>query len=295
MIKEAIDCVNDEGIKTISKDDLQSGIENFIKGKRYDEKAEKTLKQYTRVLNDFSKWLPNEEIITKEIIIDYKHYLKDCKFKTVSINNKITIVNAYLKKMEREKMCVDLVKMQKKHTLDDILDEIDYKRLLKWAKKTGRNDMEMMMRALSGTGARIAELKFFTVEAIYESSYINVSNKAKERNLILTNELRRTLKKYCKDNHIKEGYIFKGKVDPCKAASEATIWRDLQKIAGLAKVNKKKVHAHSFRHLFSLRWIANGGSVTQLADILGHSSIATTQIYTRTTREELKKTLENMR
>ncbi|MEG0366243.1 MAG: phage integrase N-terminal SAM-like domain-containing protein, partial [Coprobacillus sp.] len=86
--------------ETISKERLQGEISNFIKSKKYNEKAERTIKQYQRVLNDFSNWLPCIDIVTKEVIIDYKYHLKDLGLKTITINNKIVIINSYLHYLE---------------------------------------------------------------------------------------------------------------------------------------------------------------------------------------------------
>ena len=66
-------------------------------------------------------------------------------------------------------------------------------------------------------------------------------------------------------------------------------------IAGAAKVNLEKVHPHSFRHLFAKSFMSQYNNVLDLADILGHSSLETTRIYTRSTIDEKRAKLENLR
>lgn len=281
--------------KSITKEKMLKKVEFFIKTKKYDEKSPRTLKQYNRVIMEFIATIPDGVEIAKDHTLEYKQKLKDAGMMTSTINNKIVILDSFLKFIKLDCLCVNTIKVQKKSSLKNVLEPIDYKRLLHWAKKLEMVDIRMIMRVLAETGARIAELTFFTADAIKESNYINVSNKGKERNLIIRNDLRKELKEFCCNKKITEGYIFRGRLDESKPLCEATIWRNMQKIAGRAKVNKKKVHAHSFRHLFAIRWIEEGGSIADLADIMGHNSLETTRIYTKTTDLMKKRKIENMK
>ena len=56
-----------------------------------------------------------------------------------------------------------------------------------------------------------------------------------------------------------------------------------------------KVHPHSFRHLFAVKFLKDGGTINDLADILGHKNINTTMIYARTTDKMKKEQLERMK
>ena len=70
----------------------------------------------------------------------------------------------------------------------------------------------------------------------------------------------------------------------------------MKKVAGIARVNKKKVHAHSFRHLFAQVFMDEySGNITELADILGHNSLETTRTYTRTSDKQKKEKLEKLK
>ena len=143
------------------------------------------------------------------------------------------------------------------------------------------------------TGIRISELKYFTVESI-KSNYIVAFNKGKERNIIVRQDLARELRKYCRENNIKEGFIFRGEKKN-KMPVESTIWRQMKKVAGASRVNKNKVHAHSFRHLFAQVFLNEySDNITELADILGHNSLETTRLYTRSSNAQKKSKLEKM-
>lgn len=279
----------------MNKQQIQTEVEDFMTDKQLEEKASRTVGQYKRVLDEFVETLPDDVEITKKEVLNYKNVLIERKYSAATYNNYVTIVNSFFKNAALEDLYLKKLKVQQQGSLEDVLEPIDYKRLTRWAKRLDMEQCRMIMYSLAETGARIAELKFFTVEAIKASAFIEITNKGKIRRLIIRNDLRKELKKFIRDQGIKSGYIFHGRKDLSKPASEATIWRDMKKIAGRARVSKDKVHAHSFRHLFALRWIDEGGSVTDLADILGHSRLETTRIYTKTTDEMKKKKIESMK
>ncbi len=279
----------------MNKAKLEEHQKKFIIARRYEERAKSTTDKYDRITLLFLSTIPDNSPITKDTALNFKQYLVDLNHITSTINNYITIMNSLLIYAKLKTLVIKKIKVQQKSSLKNILEPIDYKRLLRWSKNKSFTESYMIMKVFAETGARVAELKFFTVESLADSNYINVSNKGKERNLIIRNDLRRELKKYCTKNKIESGYIFRGRKNTDKPACEVTIWREMKEVAGLAKVAKKKVHAHSFRHLFALRWIDLGYNITDLADVLGHNDIKTTAIYTKTTDEMKKKKIEQMR
>ncbi len=73
------------------------------------------------------------------------------------------------------------------------------------------------------------------------------------------------------------------------------IWREMKSLCERAGVDPRKVFPHNLRHLFARTFYGIEKDIVKLADILGHSSINTTRIYTITTGEEHIKRMENMR
>ncbi len=282
--------------QSIKVSELPTLIENFETKITNDEKAKRTIKQYKRVINSLYLDMVNQEkeVMTKKEIVEYKEKLNEI-FEKTTTNNYITTINAFLKACNKQEMCVKLYKIQQKQSLKKVLERNEYKRLLRYAKK---HDYEtyLIIRFYATSAARADELKFLTVEALQQSNYVKVTNKGKERKLILVNSLRKELKDYCKENNIQTGYIFTQKKDKSKPASKVTIWRHMRKTAGKARgIDLEKIHAHSFRHLFAIQWIESGNDVAELKDILGHSSLDTTAIYTRTTDEMKRKKMQNMK
>lgn len=270
----------------MNKSDIPALLDDFIIELKYQEKAERTLSKYRADVMKFTEFIQHDNPITKDDVLEYKKFISSGQYKPRSINSYIVAVNKFLKWCGKDDLKVKKLKMQQKNSIDNIISFSDYKRLLRFAKKLGHEDIYMIMKIIATTGIRISELKFFTAEGI-KSFYIHVRNKGKDRDIILTQELSRELRKYCREHNIREGRIFE--------LSDVQIWRKLKKIAGAARVNKEKVHAHSFRHLFAKEFMAEYNNALELADILGHSSLETTRIYTRSTNEEKRMKLEKMK
>lgn len=288
------------------KSEYREALYEYLDLERDDEKSKHTLMHYEHVLREFINFMPNE--FNKSDIIRYKQILLE-KYKPKTVNNYIVIINKYIKFMEIKddpgfsmlslkkyysKNCLKNIHIQVKASIDDVLEPIEFKRLLRIAKKTGQMDIYYIMKIFGYTGIRAEELKYFTVESL-NSNYILVSNKGKIRNVILRQDLRKELKKYCRSMGIKSGYLFPGKKEGT-VIHPSTVYKRMKRIGGKCRgISLKKIHPHSFRHLFAVNFINEGGSLSELMDILGHSSIQTTTIYTRTTDAMKRKKIERMR
>lgn len=268
------------------KGDLIPKLDEWITEQRLQEYAPSTLNQYRANIQRFIEWLPDDEEITKDTLIRYKAYL--CEIAGSANSTKVWIVelNKFLKWLGCDDLSLKNIKVQLKTSNEDILSVADYKRLLRFAKRQGKHQLYYIMKILAMTGIRISELKYFKVENL-KSNYIEVFNKGKNRTIIIRHDLMRELKRYAKQQGIKEGYLFPSVTRKGKMTNASTIWRQMKKIAGNAKVKKSKVHAHSFRHLFAQVFLNTyQGNITELADILGHSSLETTRLYTRTSNAQ---------
>lgn len=280
----------------MNKQYLTLKLDEWIEEQRLQEYASSTLTRYKANVLKFINWINNDEVITKDTTINYKMYLMNLnpRPKTSSINTWIKELNKYFKWLDAEELKLKTIKQQLKTSTEDVLSITDYQRLLRISKKLGMMKLYYIMKVLALTGCRIGELKVFTVENI-QSNYLPVYNKGKERNLIVRQDLLRELKHYCKDNKIKSGIIFTNSKGD-KIIPQKTIWVQMKKVAGIARVNKKKVHAHSFRHLFAQVFMDEySGNITELADILGHNSLETTRTYTRTSDKQKKEKLEKLK
>ena len=279
---------------------IQEEVQEFLIKAEKKELKERTIKKYKRYLNEFINYtgIKTKEDITKDLMINYKEHLREIHPKESSINNKIVMLNKFILSLDfpeevKKEIKLKQYKIQKHTTLEDVLTQTDYDRMLRISQARGKIKMYYLQKTLAGTGIRIGELQYITVEAVNKGS-TKVENKGKIRTIVISKKLAKELKQYCKDNNITTGIIFKGKSG--KALDNAYVWRELQWIAGQARVKKSKIHPHSYRHLFAKSFIAQYGnnSIMQLADILGHSRLETTRIYTQSSISEQRDLLDNM-
>ena len=284
----------------MTKNELNIKITEFIENQELEELEKRTLTSYKNAINKFVDYLPEEFNIDKKLIMNWKNDIKDKEYALKTRNQFIVVINKLLFFLGYKDCRVKQFKEQEKSNLEEYIEPQEHKRMLRWAKKLNMMEAYYIIKIFAISGARVSELKYFTVENL-DSNYINGAfNKGKERVLIMTNELRRELKHYCKDNKIKTGIIFRSpdplyKNNPDVMVNISTIWRWLKKIAKAAKINSKKIHPHAWRHLFAKQCKSSGIDLVELADILGHKNLQTTAIYTKTSMKEKKEKLEKIR
>lgn len=284
---------------------LIDGIGNYKLELMNDEKAARTATAYIGDLNIFVQWLMSEcgksesDDLKKADVIAYKEKLRSEGYKPATINRRIISINRYLKWLGAEDATgTKTLKQQQHNSLDNVLTRAEYERMLNAALSPGKQAQAAglkpdaqswaIMRTLASTGCRYGELEFFTVEALKSApgreNSITVINKGKQREVPVNKELQKVLREYCKEQGITSGYIF-GTRNGTPVSNEQ-ISRKLKRIAGYARISKDKIHPHNFRHLFAKCYMEEVNRIDELKDILGHSSIATTSIYTRTSKKE---------
>jgi len=147
------------------------------------------------------------------------------------------------------------------------------------------------METLCSTGIRVSELEYFTVERL-RSGRIQVQNKGKNRMILMPKALKQKLLLYIRKMNIKSGYIFATKSGRC--VDRSNLWREIQIVCKEAGVNTQKGFPHNFRHLFAKVFYSVQKDIVKLADLLGHSSLETTRIYTASSFTDYVKQLELM-
>lgn len=250
------------------------------------ELSPNTIKGYISTVKDLLNYADDKDI-TKEVLIDYKKVLLE-KYKTSTVNTKIVIINNYLA-FKENKISVKQERTQRSTILDNVLSETDYNRLIRVAENKGKTRTRVIMLVLYYTGMRVSEVEFLTVEAL-KKGYIDIENKGKHRRIPISKKLSKELKQFIKDEGITEGYIIRNPKG--ESLSRSHIFKELKWIGGQARVKKDKVYPHSFRHLFAIQWLRhNNNNILALADILGHSSLETTRIYTTLSTDEQRDTI----
>lgn len=261
-------------------------IEKFLKVTNEKEVRPNTLTAYRGDLQHLQKYM-NGRDVTKSLMIDYKEYLA-ANYKTETANRRLRTARQFLKLNGEQETAVRPVPVKRNMTPENLMTLSDFERMLRYADKLERPKEKAIMETLAGTGIRFNELQFVTCEAL-KAGAMTVINKGAVRDVPLQ-PVKKILTAYCKENGITEGVIFR--TNRGNPISNSQLSRELKKIAGAARVNKKKIHPHNFRHLFSVHYLEAGGDVMELKNILGHQSLDTTSIYTRMTARQLGAKME---
>lgn len=263
-------------------------LEAYIEHLKNKEVAPNTLSKYTRDVKAFMDFLDGRAP-DQERLIEYKACIKE-RYAINTVNSKVTVLNNYMAFIGLVDVKVKQEQVQRSTTLDNVLSEKDYVRLIRMAETKGKLKMKMTMEILRYTGIRISELQFVTLEAA-KVGHMDVANKGKTRRVSINTHIAKEIKEYCKANGITSGpVIVNSKGDPI---SRGYVFKELKWIGGQARVKKAKVYPHSFRHLFAKWWLSkNGENIMALADILGHADLDTTRIYTTLSTAEQKATME---
>lgn len=255
------------------------------------EKSAATIEKYLRDIQTFRRWLGAEAEVSKEKTIAYKNYLKE-HYKTTSAGSMIVSLNRYLQWLGWNECCVKGIKSQQQMFAGQKeLTQEEYKKLVETARKEGKEQLAVLMETIAGTGIRISELSFITVEAVIQGK-AEVYCKGKCRQIYLTKELRKRLIKFCRQQQLKTGPVFRTKHG--NPLDRSNVWTQMKKLGKRAGIDPEKVFPHNLRHLFARTYYRKHKDVVYLADILGHASINTTRIYTRTTCENHIQKLESL-
>lgn len=269
------------------KNDFLEYFDMYIKSLDEHEFAANTKKVYLRNAKWFiDNYTSDENRLTKSDVVNCKSTLTDKYEKVQTINSYITSINRFLFFCDAGMFRVGKVSGQTENVLQHRIYTHEYKRMYNKAKANGEMELHYIIKLMGGTGIRVDELKSFTSQSI-QNKYVSVDNKGKIRKVPLPGPLARELRKYAKTNQL-EGPLFTLTYDQ--------IYNGLKRIAGQCKINKSKIHPHAFRHYFGFNFVDRAGDIklAQLSDILGHSSVETTRIYTRGTLEDYQKTMEEM-
>ena len=258
-----------------------------------EEKSENTIEKYIRDIRAFAAYIGETEI-TKETVIAYKNHLLSEHYAVRSINSMLASLNGLFSFLGWTDLKVKSIKLQRQIYCPEEkeLTKAEYMRLVNTAKQKGNERLNLLIQTICGTGIRVSELQYITVEAVKCGEAV-VSLKGKTRSVFIVRELQKKLLYYAAEQKIISGAIFITRSG--NPMSRTNIWREMKSLCEQAGVTPKKVFPHNLRHLFARTFYGIEKDIAKLADILGHSSINTTRIYIITTGNEHRQRMENMR
>ncbi|WP_347969745.1 tyrosine-type recombinase/integrase [Faecalibacillus intestinalis] len=296
----------------MKKIELEKQLESYYEDCEFRKRLnEKTIKAYTIDLNQYLEFITTTEI-NQKIINEYIHYLNKKYLKYKTIKRKIASVKAFYSYLEYEEIIdyspfnkiktkIKEPKLLPKTIQKDYIDKIIHLLLkdLKNSKTEFQKKISLrnitLISVMFSTGIRVSELCNIKLKDIdlLEKKLKIFGKGSKERILYLGNsnvvqlcQMYLTYNNTCKKNE----YFFLNKFN--KKLSEQTVRILLKKIESELELSTH-ITPHMFRHTFATTLLEKGVDIRYIQNILGHSSISTTQIDTYVTYSKQKEILTN--
>lgn len=266
-------------------------IQNYLLYQQEQERSTATIQKYAHDLTELYRYL-NRQPLNKFVLIGWKQKLTETHA-PATVNSMLTAVNGYLGYMGLSELRIKLLKIQRSLFLDEQkeLTRSDYIRLVRAAEQKGNERLSLVIQTICATGIRVSELRFITAEAVC-CGRAGITNKGKRRTVFLPDKLRRLLKQYLKKQGITTGAVFVTRTE--KSLDRSNIWREMKALCESAGIDSNKVFPHNLRHLFARTYYSQERDLSRLADILGHSNVSTTRIYTAESGAVHAKQMERM-
>ncbi len=270
----------------------QNLIEKFKHYLMEEEKSGATLEKYTRDVTTFFGWLSGGEL-DKITVLRYKEHLIASAYAPASVNSVLSSLNSFFEYNEWHSLKVKMLKIQRQIFAERSkeLTKAEYERLLSAARQKKNERLYYLMQTICSSGIRVSELSSITVDAL-KNRRANINCKGKIRAVILPKDLCKMLTEYAREQKITSGSIFITKTG--KPLDRSTIWKMMKALCEIAGVSKEKVFPHNLRHLFARTYYSIQKDIVRLADILGHSNVNTTRIYTMETCEVHRRQIQQL-
>ncbi len=288
-------------------DDMKNDIDDYKNYLTFERRmAKNTTNSYIKDLEGYEDFLLNERKktnsndITKQDIESYLEYLNKNDFTTTSLARKLTAIKSFHKYLyatgklkSDESLTIERPKLRK--SLPNVLTVEEVDKLLDIKTITPfdyRN--KAMLELLYGTGLRITEMLDLKLTDIdFENCIVRCFGKgSKERIVPIGEYIIDSLKEYLENGRNKlinqkkiEDYLFLN--NRGSRISRFSFFKILKKLLREKDI-KKDVSPHSLRHSFATHMLENGADLRSIQELLGHSDIATTRIYTHITNKKVQ-------
>jgi len=285
-------------------------IDSFIRYLEFEKRLSKhTLIAYQGDLLQFQSFLKNtyetEDVSAANygMVRSWVAQLVEEKNEPRSVNRKIASLRAFFKFLMRQGILskdpllkIKVLKTQKRlpsfvreEEMNQLLDQVVFEDSLE-----GHRD-RLIMELFYGSGMRLAELLQLTDRSInFKNRTLKVLGKRnKERVIPFSESLVQIIKRYqqARDKMLdksEHGLLLVS--DNGKPAYRMMVQRIVKKYLSTTSSDKKSPHV--LRHTYATHLLNKGAEINAVKDLLGHSSLAATQVYTHNTMEKLKKTFE---
>lgn len=256
-------------------------IDEFRKYLNEEERSRNTIDNYIQSVKDyFSRY----EELNKQNMIQYKQKLFEEGKKPKTVHNRCVGINQFCRFLGKQELCIKSVKIHQSSTVENVISLEEFNQLLRCLKEDKDEKGYWMVKFLGKTGARVSEFTRLTKKGL-ETGYCEMWTKGKIRRIYIPKTLIEESRQYF--GTIKGDVLF-----PSRYGSEMTSRGVASRLNQMAKkygIRKEVMHPHSFRHLYAIEFLKRNPNIALLADLMGHSSVNTTSIYLKLSKEEQMK------
>ncbi len=285
---------------------MKNYIEDFINYLSVERGlAQNTLLAYRRDLSAYGEYLESKGVsgtgqIKREQITEYIFQQKKSGLATTSICRSLAAIKMFHRFLVREGLVkddpttlVDTPKLWKR--VPDVLSQPEIELMLKAAQ--GRKSRQVrdyaILELFYASGMRVSELVQLKIENVnFDIGYVRCIGKGnKERIIPIGRSAREAVKRYCDEVRAKQARakltsdLFLSRLG--RKMTRQSLWKMIKHYADKAHI-KKTIKPHTLRHSFATHLLEHGADLRSVQEMLGHSDISTTQIYTHVDRERLR-------
>jgi integrase/recombinase XerD len=284
---------------------MEQRIVDFTEYLRNDKKSsENTVLSYARDLKGFSRFMKESGVldpakVNRTNVMAYVYELQKQNKAGATVSRNIASIRSFFQFLQKKGVVADnpaadleLPKVEKK--VPEILSLEKVELLLE--QPSGEEDKEVrdkaMLELLYATGIRVTELISLRVEDVnLPLEYIRCGGENKSRIIPIGAQAKFSLRRYLEK--VRENMILRADEETLfvncngKPMTRQGFWKIIKAYAKKAGI-EEDITPHMLRHSFAAHLIENGADLRSVQEMLGHSDISTTQIYTKLTNQKLK-------
>ena len=276
--------VNDmqEIVSNDDKQKIECDLDGFKKWLENKGRSDNCVDTYVRGVELFYR---KYKVMNVANLTEYEKEINS-KFSPKTVNLRIAGMTSYFRYTGFTGYEFRRAKEQKRTFCNNAINEEQYNQLIDWAKDNSIKAW-LIAKVIAGTGVRVSELIGLETKDL-DRGYADIIGKGnKQRRIYFPNKLVEEIKDKCGKEYVVENRY--GAQMTTRGVSQ------LLKNAGeKAGIPKEVMHPHSFRHFFAKQFLKEKNDISLLGDLLGHSDISTTAIYTRLTSEEQKEQINKL-
>lgn len=256
---------------------MDKKIEEFVLYLRDLERSENTIDNYRRSVQIFFLKYPE---VDKKNMLNFKQWQLE-KWKPKTAHNRVAAMNQYCQFIGHPEYCVKGIKIHQSTTVENVISLREYNQLLNGLQQDGNEKGYWMIKFLAKTGARVSEFVRLTKDGL-ECGYCEMWTKGKIRRIYIPKSLAEESWKYFQNTDSE--LLFTNRYG--RQFTDRGVAQNIKNWAKKYGIREEVAHPHSFRHLYAIEFLKNNSNIALLADLMGHSSVNTTSIYLKLSKEE---------